>query len=247
MGGGGSPRHANPAGRYLSGLCAAGLGLCAAGWLVLTPFAFGYRGTSHGATPTDLATGSVLAAVCLVTLVAWDAAWRRALQACDGAASAAPEPDQVLTALRALLAQPAVAVGPDPSRRRASRIRHPGAQERHGTRQRHRGHRIEARRSRAADAGLRGRGDVVSKIALGGLLVMAATGAWLVAAPFVVRYQPAGAPWTGAAWMDVAVGAVVVVAGLAGLFAALAGRVSDLYAAAARGPEAGPGEAQQRQ
>ena len=87
----------------------------------------------------------------------------------------------------------------------------------------------------------------MSKIALGGLLVMAATGAWLVAAPFVVRYQPAGAPWTGAAWMDVAVGAVVVAAGLAGLFAALSGRVSDLYAAAARGPEAGPGEAQQRQ
>ena len=130
MGGGGSPRHANPAGRYLSGLCAAGLGLCAAGWLVLTPFAFGYRGTSHGATPTDLATGSVLAAVCLVTLVAWDAAWRRALQADgvlagppggpprardrqarDGAASPAPEPDQVLTALRALLAQSAGAVG----------------------------------------------------------------------------------------------------------------------------------------
>lgn len=131
MGGGGSPRHANPAGRYLPGLCAAGLGLCAAGWLVLTPFAFGYRGTSHGATLTDLATGSVLAAVCLVTLVAWDAAWRRAMwadgvlsrppggpsrarrrRACDGAASPAPDPDQVLTALRALLTQPAVAVGP---------------------------------------------------------------------------------------------------------------------------------------
>ena len=141
MGGGGLPRHANPAGRYLSGLCAAGLGLCAAGWLVLTPFAFGYRGTSHGATPTDLATGSVLAAVCLVTLVAWDAAWRRALQADgvlagppggpprardrqarDGAASPAPEPDQVLTALRALLAQSAEAVG-SASARRASRSR----------------------------------------------------------------------------------------------------------------------------
>ena len=57
----------------------------------------------------------------------------------------------------------------------------------------------------------------MSKIAVGGLLVMAATGAWLVAAPFVVRYQPAGAPWTGAARMDVAVGAVVAAAGLAGL------------------------------
>ena len=73
----------------------------------------------------------------------------------------------------------------------------------------------------------------MSKVALGGLLVMAATGAWLVAAPFVVRYQPAGAPWTGAARMDVAVGAVVAAAGLASFFAALAGRVNDLYAAAA--------------
>ena len=143
MGGGGSPRHANPAGRYLSGLCAAGLGLCAAGWLVLTPFAFGYRGTSHGATLTDLATGSVLAAVCLVTLVAWDAAWRRAMRADgvltrppggpprarrrrarDGAASPAPDPDQVLTALRALLAQPAVAVGAAPAAGPADAVGH---------------------------------------------------------------------------------------------------------------------------
>jgi hypothetical protein len=123
MGGGGSPGHANPAGRYLSGLCAAGLGLCAAGWLVLTPFAFGYRGRGwHPATLTDLATGAGLAVVCLVTLIAWAVAWRRALRA-DGVLSrtgrrparvrrsrgraggrAAADPDQVLTALRALLA-----------------------------------------------------------------------------------------------------------------------------------------------
>jgi hypothetical protein len=38
---------------------------------------------------------------------------------------------------------------------------------------------------------------VVNKIALGGLLAMLAAGAWLIAAPFVVRYQPAGAPWIG--------------------------------------------------
>jgi hypothetical protein len=82
---------------------------------------------------------------------------------------------------------------------------------------------------------------VVTKIALGGLLVMAAAGAWLVAAPFVMRYQPAGAPWTGLARMDVAVGAVVAAAGLTGFFVALAGRVQALYAdrtAAARA--AGP-------
>src|SRR5271163_253701 len=84
MGGAGSPGRPGPAGRYLSGLCAAGLGLCAAGWLVLTPFAFGYRGTSHNAALTDLATGGALAAVCLVTLVAWTVAWRRALRARSG-------------------------------------------------------------------------------------------------------------------------------------------------------------------
>jgi hypothetical protein len=71
---------------------------------------------------------------------------------------------------------------------------------------------------------------VVGKVALGGLAVMSATGAWLVAAPFVMRYQPEGAPWTGAAGMDVAVGTIVAAAGLAGFLAALAGRVRELYA-----------------
>jgi hypothetical protein len=85
---------------------------------------------------------------------------------------------------------------------------------------------------------------VVSKIALGGLLVMAAAGAWLVAAPFVVRYQPAGAPWTGPARMDVAVGAIVAAAGLAGFFVALAGRVRALYAEAGRTAAEGPAGAQ---
>ena len=81
---------------------------------------------------------------------------------------------------------------------------------------------------------------MVSKIALGGLLVMAATGAWLVAAPFVLRFQPAGAPWTGPARMDVAVGAIVAAVGFAGFFVALAGRVRALYAQAERGLQARP-------
>jgi hypothetical protein len=79
----------------------------------------------------------------------------------------------------------------------------------------------------------------VTRIALGGLLAMAAAGAWLVAAPFVLRYQPAGAPWTGPARMDVAVGAALTVAGLAGFGAALAGRVHELYAVR---PGAQPGQ-----
>jgi hypothetical protein len=127
MDGAGSSACPGPTGRYLSGLCVAGLGLCAAGWLALTPFAFGYQGRGwHAATLTDLATGGGLAVICVTTLIAWTLAYRRALRA-DGvlarrergpvrrgreragdgqgeAQSAAADPEQVLTALRALLA-----------------------------------------------------------------------------------------------------------------------------------------------
>jgi len=78
---------------------------------------------------------------------------------------------------------------------------------------------------------------VVNRLALAGLVIIFVTGAWLVAAPFAVRFQPAGAPWTGAARMDVAVGAALAATGLAGFLAGLAGRVRELYAEAAqRGP-----------
>jgi hypothetical protein len=86
-------------GRYLTGLCVATLGLCVAGWLVLMPLAFGYRGSGprgaalhgaalhgaalHGVALTDRATGGGLALVSLVTLLAWAVAWRRKLRA-DG-------------------------------------------------------------------------------------------------------------------------------------------------------------------
>src|ERR1700685_3276979 len=85
MDGAGSSACPGPMGRYLCGLCVAGLGLCAACWLVLPPFAFGYQGRGwHAATLTDLVTGGGLAIVCLVTLIAWTTAWRRTLRA-DGA------------------------------------------------------------------------------------------------------------------------------------------------------------------
>src|SRR5207237_69153 len=71
-------------GRYLSGLCVATLGLCAAGWLALAPLAFGYQGPGlRKAALTDRATGAGLALVSLVTLVSWVVAWRRKLRA-DG-------------------------------------------------------------------------------------------------------------------------------------------------------------------
>ena len=78
---------------------------------------------------------------------------------------------------------------------------------------------------------------MVNRFALAGLVTIFAAGAWLVASPFAMRYQPAGAPWTGAARMDVAVGAILAATGLAGFLAGLAGRVRELYAEAAqRGP-----------
>lgn len=119
------------AGRYLAGLCVAALGVCAGGWLVLTPFAFGYPG--HGrAAVTALATGGGLIVVCAVSVLCWTVLWRRKLRA-DGLVPVresrrsrrsarrqdraerlvratrqrelviAPDPAQVLTDLRALL------------------------------------------------------------------------------------------------------------------------------------------------
>jgi hypothetical protein len=79
---------------YVSGLCAATAGLCAAGWLALAPVAFGYRdgapgpGRAHGAALhrallADWGTAAALAVVSLATLLAWIVAWRRRLRA-DG-------------------------------------------------------------------------------------------------------------------------------------------------------------------
>jgi len=71
---------------------------------------------------------------------------------------------------------------------------------------------------------------VVARVAMAGLVLIFAAGAWLIAAPFVLRFQPSGAAWTGAARMDLGIGVVLVIAGFAGFFIALAGRVSELYA-----------------
>jgi hypothetical protein len=81
-------------GRYLSGLCVAALGLCAAGWLALAPVAFGYRSAGRAGTSLPSAglqraawagwgTAAGLAVVSLVTLACWIAAWRRRLRS-DG-------------------------------------------------------------------------------------------------------------------------------------------------------------------
>ena len=70
---------------------------------------------------------------------------------------------------------------------------------------------------------------MVSRVAMVALVVVSGAGGWLIAAPFVLRFQPSGAHWTGASKMDVLVGAVLAVTGFAGFFVALAGRVRELY------------------
>jgi hypothetical protein len=83
---------------------------------------------------------------------------------------------------------------------------------------------------------------VVTRIGTTGVALVFGAGLWLVAAPFALRYQPAGAGWTGATWTDVIAGGVLAVAGFAGIFAVIAGRVSELYAnARSAAPLAAPG------
>jgi hypothetical protein len=75
---------------------------------------------------------------------------------------------------------------------------------------------------------------VVNRLAMAGLVVVFLAGAWLVAAPFALRFQHPGAGWTGATRMDMAVGGALAVAAFAGFFVALGGRVREMYAEAAR-------------
>ena len=71
---------------------------------------------------------------------------------------------------------------------------------------------------------------MVSRIGTAGVALVFAVGLWLVAAPFAFAYQRAGAGWTGATRTDVIAGGLLAVAGFAGIFAVIAGRVSELYA-----------------
>jgi hypothetical protein len=75
---------------------------------------------------------------------------------------------------------------------------------------------------------------VVSRVAMGGLVLLFLAGAWLVAAPFALRFQHPGAAWTGATRMDMAVGGGLVAAAFTGFFVGLSGRVREMYADAAR-------------
>ena len=63
-----------------------------------------------------------------------------------------------------------------------------------------------------------------------GVAIIFAAGLWLLAAPFALRYQPAGAGWTSATRADVITGGTLAAAGFAGLVGVIAGRVRELYA-----------------
>ena len=71
---------------------------------------------------------------------------------------------------------------------------------------------------------------MVSRVGVAGVVAVLSAGVWLVAAPFALGYQPAGAGWTGATKTDVILGGLLTVAGFAGLFGVTAGRVMQLYA-----------------
>ena len=71
---------------------------------------------------------------------------------------------------------------------------------------------------------------MVSRVGLAGVIAVFAAGIWLVAAPFALGYQSAGAGWTGATKTDVILGGLLAAAGFAGLLGVTAGRVMQLYA-----------------
>ena len=89
----------------------------------------------------------------------------------------------------------------------------------------------------------------MSRAGIAGVVAIFALGVWLAAAPFALRYQPAGAAWTGTTRMDVIIGGTLAAVGFIGTFGVLAGRVRELYAdarsaassaAAAKKENAGP-------
>jgi hypothetical protein len=71
---------------------------------------------------------------------------------------------------------------------------------------------------------------MMTKAGLAGIVTIFATGVWLVAAPFALRFQPPGAHLTVATRTDIGIGAALAATGFTGFFAVLAGRVREMYA-----------------
>jgi hypothetical protein len=54
-------------------------------------------------------------------------------------------------------------------------------------------------------------------------------GLWLIAAPFLLRYQPPGGRWVLLTETSVVIGAILAAAGFAAVFVVIARRVHELY------------------
>jgi len=69
----------------------------------------------------------------------------------------------------------------------------------------------------------------VTKAGFTGIVAFFFAGLWLVAAPFVLHFQPAGARWVLATQTSVVVGGLLAVAAFAAFFLTLALYVRALY------------------
>jgi hypothetical protein len=70
---------------------------------------------------------------------------------------------------------------------------------------------------------------MVTKAGLAGIVVVFCTGIWLIAAPFVLRFQHAGARWVLATQTSVVVGGLLAVTAFAAFFLTLALHIRALY------------------
>jgi hypothetical protein len=70
---------------------------------------------------------------------------------------------------------------------------------------------------------------VVTRAGFVGIAVVFCTGIWLIAAPFVLRFQPAGARWVLATQTSVVVGGLLAAAAFAAFFFTLALHIRAAY------------------
>jgi hypothetical protein len=70
---------------------------------------------------------------------------------------------------------------------------------------------------------------MVTKAGLAGIVVVFCTGIWLIAAPFALRFQPAGTRWVLATQTSVIVGGLLAVTAFAVFFLTLALHIRASY------------------
>lgn len=69
----------------------------------------------------------------------------------------------------------------------------------------------------------------MTKTGFAGIAAVFVLGGWLIAAPFALRFQPAGAHWVPATQTCVVTGAILAAAAFAAFFVALTLHVRSLY------------------